>query len=109
MICSYKPALICFNPELEGLQISSAFKSIGKMSHDHHIQLHPDTQKEAAVSTDTGEGLENDLKPAVLSEVNAILKTTTWSPEEEKRLLRRLDFYLIPLVMIMFFTLNLDR
>lgn len=33
----------------------------------------------------------------------------TWEPEEERQLLRRLDFYIIPLVMIMFFTLNLDR
>ena len=101
--------LLCFNSEFVGSQISSGFKSICKMSHDNDIQVHPETQKEVTISINAGEGSENDLKHAIASEVNAVLKATTWSPEEEKRLLRRLDFYLIPLVMVMFFTLNLDR
>ncbi|KAK6613327.1 alternative sulfate transporter [Botrytis cinerea] len=43
------------------------------------------------------------------SELNKRLLAVEWHEDEEKRILRRLDFYLIPLVMIMFFTLNLDR
>lgn len=43
------------------------------------------------------------------SEVNQRLYQLQWTPEEERHILRRLDFYLIPLTMIMFFTLNLDR
>ncbi|KAF7942176.1 hypothetical protein BELL_0008g00260 [Botrytis elliptica] len=43
------------------------------------------------------------------SELNKRLLTVEWHEDEEKQILRRLDFYLIPLVMIMFFTLNLDR
>ncbi|KAF7911117.1 uncharacterized protein EAF01_002625 [Botrytis porri] len=43
------------------------------------------------------------------SELNKRLLAVEWHEDEEKQILRRLDFYLIPLVMIMFFTLNLDR
>ncbi|KAF7938862.1 uncharacterized protein EAE98_001199 [Botrytis deweyae] len=43
------------------------------------------------------------------SELNKRLLAVEWHEGEEKQILRRLDFYLIPLVMIMFFTLNLDR
>lgn len=43
------------------------------------------------------------------SELNKRLLEISWHEDEEKVLLRRLDFYLIPLVMVMFFTLNLDR
>ncbi|TGO37799.1 hypothetical protein BHYA_0089g00400 [Botrytis hyacinthi] len=43
------------------------------------------------------------------SELNKRLLAVEWHEDEEKHILRRLDFYLIPLVMIMFFTLNLDR
>lgn len=43
------------------------------------------------------------------SELNKRLLEVTWHEDEEKNILRRLDFYLIPLVMTMFFTLNLDR
>ncbi|KAF7863829.1 hypothetical protein EAF04_006794 [Stromatinia cepivora] len=43
------------------------------------------------------------------SELNKRLLAIEWHEDEEKQILRRLDFYLIPLVMIMFFTLNLDR
>jgi hypothetical protein len=52
---------------------------------------------------------DHDEVAKLRSEYNAQLKQMTWTPAEEKVLLRRLDFYLIPLVMIMFFTLNLDR
>ncbi|TGO30651.1 hypothetical protein BPAE_0004g01090 [Botrytis paeoniae] len=43
------------------------------------------------------------------SELNKRLLAVEWHEDEEKQILKRLDFYLIPLVMIMFFTLNLDR
>ena len=43
------------------------------------------------------------------SELNKRLLEVSWHEDEEKHLVRRLDYYLIPLVMIMFFTLNLDR
>ncbi|APA09610.1 hypothetical protein SS1G_06231 [Sclerotinia sclerotiorum 1980 UF-70] len=43
------------------------------------------------------------------SELNKRLLAIEWHEDEEKKILRRLDFYLIPLVMVMFFTLNLDR
>ncbi|KAF7902735.1 hypothetical protein EAF00_002638 [Botryotinia globosa] len=43
------------------------------------------------------------------SELNKRLLAVEWHEDEEKQILRRLDFCLIPLVMIMFFTLNLDR
>lgn len=76
--------------------------------HDYNIQVHDDMQKNV-VSTNTGHISEDDIQPVVKSELNAVLKADTWSREEEKKLLRRLDFYLIPLVMVMFFTLNLDR
>lgn len=48
-------------------------------------------------------------KTPLTSELNEVLRADTWTPEEEKKLVRRLDLYLIPLVMCMFFTLNLDR
>lgn len=79
------------------------------MSHDRQIQVHEETQKEVIVSANTREGFEEDLDPVAKSQFNAALKESDWSPEDEKKLLRRLDFYLIPLVMVMFFTLNLDR
>ncbi|KAF7960815.1 hypothetical protein EAE96_000488 [Botrytis aclada] len=43
------------------------------------------------------------------SELNKRLLAVEWHEDEEKQILKRLDFYLIPFVMIMFFTLNLDR
>lgn len=43
------------------------------------------------------------------SELNKRLLAVEWNEDEEKHILKRLDFYLIPLVMVMFFTLNLDR
>ena len=43
------------------------------------------------------------------SEFNKRLLEISWHEDEERRLVRRLDFYLIPLAMVMFFTLNLDR
>ena len=43
------------------------------------------------------------------SEFNKRLLEASWNEDEEKHIVRRLDFYLIPLVMVMFFTLNLDR
>lgn len=57
---------------------------------------------------ETGEGDETD-KTHSTSEVNRRLFQLQWTAEEERHILRRLDFYLIPLTMIMFFTLNLDR
>jgi len=43
------------------------------------------------------------------SQVNKRLLEISWHEDEEKHIVRRLDFYLIPLVIVMFFTLNLDR
>ena len=88
---------------------SISFKSRAKMSHDYNVQVHDGAQKEAVISTNAGETSESDLDPIAKSGLNAVLKATTWTLEEERKLLRRLDFYLIPLVMVMFFTLNLDR
>ena len=33
----------------------------------------------------------------------------TWTPEEEKRLVRKLDYLVMPLLIIAFFALQLDR
>lgn len=53
--------------------------------------------------------IEEDPTEKSNSELNKRLLEVVWHEDEEKSILRRLDFYLIPLVMIMFFTLNLDR
>jgi hypothetical protein len=66
-------------------------------------------QAKTVFTTDTEAVSEDGIEHAGKSEINAALKADTWTPEEERLLLRRLDFYLIPLVMVMFFTLNLDR
>jgi hypothetical protein len=55
------------------------------------------------------ESLSEDPTAKSNSELNKRLLEVAWSEDEEKHILRRLDYYLIPLVMIMFFTLNLDR
>jgi hypothetical protein len=52
---------------------------------------------------------EDDSVEKSNSELNRQLLEVQWNQDEEKHILRRLDFYLIPLVMVMFFTLNLDR
>jgi hypothetical protein len=52
---------------------------------------------------------EDDSAEKSNSELNRQLLEVQWNQDEEKHILRRLDFYLIPLVMVMFFTLNLDR
>lgn len=52
---------------------------------------------------------EEDSVEKSNSELNKRLLEIQWNQDEEKHILRRLDFYLIPLVMVMFFTLNLDR
>jgi hypothetical protein len=52
---------------------------------------------------------EDDPTEKSNSELNKRLLEVAWHEDEEKHILRRLDFYLIPLVMVMFFTLNLDR
>lgn len=61
-----------------------------------------------AFDTNAEDSLEDWLDPIAKSENDAALEAD-WTPEEERLLIRRLDFYLIPVVMIMFFTLNLDR
>jgi hypothetical protein len=55
------------------------------------------------------ESLSEDQTEKSNSELNKRLLEVAWSEDEEKHILRRLDYYLIPLVMVMFFTLNLDR
>ena len=37
------------------------------------------------------------------------LDEVTWSPEEEKRLVRKIDFLVLPLLISAFFALQLDR
>ncbi|TGO10279.1 hypothetical protein BTUL_0139g00040 [Botrytis tulipae] len=55
------------------------------------------------------DSVDDDPTEKSNSELNRRLLAVEWHEDEEKQILRRLDFYLIPLVMIMFFTLNLDR
>ena len=55
------------------------------------------------------DNLDEDPTEKSNSELNKRLLEVAWHEDEEKYILRRLDFYLIPLVMVMFFTLNLDR
>jgi hypothetical protein len=58
--------------------------------------------------------LEKDTKeaPMVYDEVEASSDgpvTTTWTPEEEKKLVRKVDLFLMPTIWIMYLLSYMDR
>ena len=71
------------------------------------IALEDLTPRQSADSLSSRDALEND--PIVPANGSIARKTSGWTADEERKLVRKLDCLVMPLLIIAFFALQLDR